>query len=114
MARPRKQAFERRDEVIRARVTLAEKLFIEEQAEAAGISTAEYIRRRTLKLPVQPRPSRVDDALIWELNRIGVNINQLAHAANVGRTLPNLWETAAQELHAALEIVIESYDSEAS
>jgi len=111
MARPKKQPAEKRSELIQARVTLAEKLYIEEQANIAGLSVSQYARRRLLRLPVRAQPNRVDAVLINELNRIGVNINQLAHAANAGRTLPNIWDSVADDLQAALKKVIEAYDS---
>lgn len=38
------------------------------------------------------------DRLNQEINKIGVNVNQLAHKANAGRLLPGMWENANTEL----------------
>jgi hypothetical protein len=90
MARPRKQPAEQRVTRLTTRVTLAELA----QASAAGLTAAEFLRR--LGATVTPRRPRADDALLVELNRIGVNINQLARAANSG--MP----PASADLRAAL------------
>jgi hypothetical protein len=84
MARPRKQPTEQRVTRLTTRVTLAELAHVERQAFAAGLTAAEFLRRLALGATVTPRRPRADDALLVELNRIGVNINQLARAANSG------------------------------
>lgn len=112
MARPKKQPHEKRSALVQARLTAAEKIYVEEQAEAAGLSTAAYVRRRILGLPVRAKASRVDASLLTELNRIGVNINQLARAANTGRELPGTWDALAEELRDILETVALSYEGD--
>lgn len=83
MARPKKAPDERRDARLAApRVTRAEAAFVEEQAAAAGLDPAELIRRRVLGRRVAPARSVADDSLLLEINRIGVNLNQLAQRAN--------------------------------
>lgn len=104
MPRPRKQPDEKRTASVRADLTLAEKLHVQEQAGRAGISAAEYTRRRLLGF-VAASPAaarRVDPALITELNRIGVNVNQLARAVHIGHEFPRSWREIAQELHRVL------------
>ena len=103
MARPTKQDHEKRSETARFRVTLAEREHIRAQAEAAGLTEAEYLRRRTLGYRVPPAPSRsADPALVSELNRIGVNVNQLARASHRGSEFTRYWRDVGAELRAVL------------
>lgn len=111
MPRPTKQPGEKRSATIRARLTVAEKLYAEEQARAAGLTLTDFVRRRVLGIPVKPRPHQLEASLITELNRIGVNLNQIARAANAGRDLPGSLDAERRALQAALIKVMEAYDS---
>lgn len=85
MARPSKHPAEQRSVRLPSpRVTPAELAFVERQAITAGLASPDYIRRLALGRHVAPRRSRIDDAMLLELNRIGVNINQMARAINSG------------------------------
>lgn len=98
MARPIKADHEKRNQILRTRVTLAERNYIEEQASHAGMNMADYIRTLALHEEVKPPKSKIDDLLLVELNRIGVNINQVAHAANIGRFDQAIFQYALDEL----------------
>jgi len=112
MARPRKVAAEQKSEQVSVRLTAAERALLEEQAHANGVTVGQLIRRRALKLPVVPATvrgsdkSRVDASLITELNRIGNNINQLAHDANRGLTERPYWQKLGDELRKVLERLV--------
>ncbi len=84
MARPTKDDAAKRTERFNLRLTLAELAHVQAQATHAGIGAHEYARRRVLGHRVPPARSQIDAALLTELNRIGVNLNQLAHAVNSG------------------------------
>jgi anion-transporting ArsA/GET3 family ATPase len=91
MARPRKEPDERRDARLpAARLTLDERVFVDAQAAAAGLSTAEYVRRRVLGVRVDPAPAAADEKLLLELNRIGNNMNQIARNLNSERPVHRL------------------------
>ena len=106
MGRPRKAPEERRDERLPApRVTSDELGFVVQQANAAGIDMAEFIRRRALGRRVAPARAVADDRLLLEINRIGVNLNQISRAAHLGKTLEGKLATALDELHAAMKRV---------
>jgi len=111
MARPKKLEGERRTERFNLRFTVAEKLHVEEQAAKAGLDPTEFLRRRALSLPIAPAPAKADAALIAELNRIGVNVNQLARAMHSGRTLPGGWPEIAPQLQTVLAKVAATYGS---
>ena len=89
------------------RYTLAEREFIRSQAAAAGLSESDYIRARALGFSVAPsRASRSDPALVTELNRIGVNVNQLTAATHQGRDFVRYWREIGRELQTALRKVV--------
>lgn len=103
MARPEKQDGEKRSETARFRLTLAEREWLREQASRAGLSETEFMRRRVLGRPIPPAPSRSSDpALVSELNRIGVNVNQLARATHRGSDFVRYWNAVGEELRTVL------------
>ena len=78
MARPRLGEEERRTRTIGVRVTEAEAEELRARAQAARLSMGAYLRRRALGQRVRIA------AELRELNRIGVNLNQMARALNSG------------------------------
>ena len=64
---------------VEVRVSADEKAGLQGSAAEAGLSVSEYVRRRSLGHPVTARADRETRVL---LRRIGVNLNQLARAAN--------------------------------
>lgn len=84
--RPKKAAGEARAlRLPNVRLTVGERLHIEAQAATARMLPTRYVRELVLGHRVQPITSAADDALLLELNRIGVNLNQLARALNSDR-----------------------------
>lgn len=88
--RPRKAPAEQRTERLSGvTLTPAERHFVELMAERAGLSVAEFQRRAILGQRVAARRKQGgSDGLLAELNRVGVNLNQIARAVNEGRGLP--------------------------
>ena len=82
MARPRLGEEERRTRTVGVRVTEAEAEELRERAQGARLSRGAYLRRRGLGQRVRMA------AELRELNRIGVNINQMARAMNSGAAAP--------------------------
>ena len=98
MARPRKHPAEQRSARLpNARVTPAELADVERQALTAGLATAEFVRRCVLGQQIIARRSRIEDAAIVELIRVGNNLNQMARATNSGHP------PGSAELRAALD-----------
>lgn len=109
MGRPKKQEHEKRSETARFRLTLAEREYIRSQAAAAGMDESEYLRARALGHSVSPaRSNRADPALVTELNRIGVNVNQLAAATHMGRDFTRFWQEVGAELRGIITKVVAS------
>ncbi len=112
MARPIKAPGEKRDQRFNLRYTAAEIEHLRMQAANAGLHPHEYARRRTLGHAVPPAPARSSDpALVSELNRIGVNLNQLARAVNADRRVQGDPAVVLAKLDAALDEVLSRYGS---
>ena len=85
MARPRLGEEERRTRTVGVRVTEAEAEELQERAQGARLSMGAYLRRRGLGQRVRSAiERRLGAAELRELNRIGVNLNQMARALNSG------------------------------
>lgn len=107
MARPPLRPEERRDDRLpNLRVTAAERTLVEERADAAGLTLVEYCRRAIFKSRIAPKRGTTDQALLVELNRVGVNLNQIAHKVNVGRNLPADFPDVLAEVRAAVQKVL--------
>ena len=86
MARPKKAPEERRDDQINPRLTTAERAEIERNAHLLGITPTEFVRRRALgyRLPASAAAQHHTASLGSAFNRLGVNMNQIAHRLNAG------------------------------
>ena len=99
MARPKKNEHEKRTMRLPAcRVTPAERILIEDKATLAEMRISDFMRVLALTEEVKPRKTKLEGSFLVELNRIGNNVNQLAHAANIGRNDPALIQTSLSEL----------------
>ena len=85
MARPRKDKLEARSAHLPpVRLTEAELVTLIELALASGLTLSEFTRQRLLSVKITPRPGLADAQLLSELNRCGVNLNQIARSLNAG------------------------------
>jgi hypothetical protein len=109
MARPTKEPDEKRSKPVPTRFTVAERVHLGQQAKAAGLTLSEFVRRRALGFVVQPPPARADAALVSELNRIGVNVNQLARSQNADREFRGDWKAIEGEMRRLLAKVARAY-----
>lgn len=114
MARPKLQDDERMSEVVRLRMTTAELNHVRTQADAAGTSVSDFLRKRAMGyvVPSSGSSRRVDPALITEINRVGVNVNQLALATHTGRDFVRYWQEIGREVEQVLDRVLEQQAGE--
>ena len=102
MARPKLPDHEQKSMRLIVRLTPVEHARVRLAAEHFGILTSEFARRRLLgvRLPNPPSEDQLNAQAVAALNRIGVNLNQIAkrlnsgHATNLGRiinTLDGTW-----------------------
>ena len=103
MARPKKTEAEKRTMRLPApRVTSSEYSHVEKLADAVPLNLTDFMRELALSGKVKPRKSKLENSLLVELNRIGVNLNQIAHAQNIGRDNPASLQHALNELMALM------------
>ena len=108
-AKPRSGSEKRRRlRLAQIRLDDAEQAKLEERASASGLSTGAYLRAAALGgagVRAKPRAS-VDRQLLAranaDLNRVGNNINQIAHALNAGRDPPHVLAEAMVDLRDVL------------
>lgn len=112
MSRPRKHERELRTASVRADLTEAEKAFVQEQAARAELSEAEFLRRRILGRPVLAATTdrRMAPALVAALNRVGVNLNQIAKHLNAGRPERRDLDVALAELRGVLDRLLKDME----
>jgi hypothetical protein len=112
MARPQKDKLEARSAHLPpVRLTEAELAQVVELAAGAGISVSEYARQRIFTGRVKPRPALIDAQLLSDLNRCGVNLNQIARALNSGAGLPTSADETLAAFRGVLERVARNYGS---
>jgi hypothetical protein len=100
MARPRSSEVERRSECFAIRLTPAERLSLLDEAERLSISPTELARQRLITGRVVVHEHRqLAPRQVFELGRIGVNLNQIARALNSRQNInPATIEGAIDEL----------------
>jgi len=94
MARPQKKEGEKLNRQLPpARCTQAEYILIQSKAAQAGIGISEYLRRTALSGKVVVQQSQTDFELLFQLKKIGVNLNQQTRVLHeTGRVTDQLWQ----------------------
>ena len=113
---------QRADAVVSCRVSLFEKERIRTEAIAAGLKPSDYLRKviteRKVVFQASPDPEasvariRANHALASELNRIGVNVNQLARATHRGAEFTRYWRDVGAEVERLLAKAAGALDPE--
>jgi hypothetical protein len=86
MARPRKADNTKKTYRLIIRLSADERKSVETVAKSKGLKAYAYGRLRLLDSRVQKTVlAEVDEAMYFELKKIGVNLNQLTRVANSGR-----------------------------
>ena len=86
------------------RLTIAERGAIEAEAARAGLPLSDYARRVLLGHRVKAAPTGGDAATLVELNRLGVNLNQIARQLNArGAPAPSRLEALVATIRAAVD-----------
>lgn len=109
MARPKHNEHEARSASTRTDLTLAEKEALRDRVRASGLkSEAEFVRQAIFSATIRPpaRSATTDPALLSELNRVGVNVNQLAAATHMGRDFVQYWREIGTELETVIRKVV--------
>lgn len=109
--RPEKPEGEFRNRPLVVRLNAAERAFVDGEAAKAGLPVSTYARDVLTHRKVSPRRSQIDDRMLFELNRCGVNLHQIVRSLNFGKSVPNDIAEVLAELKAAIAKVGASYDA---
>jgi hypothetical protein len=100
MARPKQSSTDNRTERLTVRLRVDERVALDDRARRVGLSASEFTRAAALgaEIGAMQSPSLVDPELIRAINRIGVNLNQIARSLNsgIGMVPAALADTLAQ------------------
>lgn len=103
MARPTKA--EKRDVVLGVRLTMRERVELQERASIYGRSSAEFMRDRALgyRLPERVTRRQAKAAVATAINSVGINLNQIAKRMNQGEGAPPELLDLVARIHAELD-----------
>ena len=93
------------------RVNADEMAFIEAQAASAGLPVSAYGRDVLTRRKVAARQTPLEDKMLFELNRCGVNLHQIVRSLNFGQGVPNDIVQVIDELRSAVAKVSAAYDA---
>jgi hypothetical protein len=87
------------------RLTRGELAVLHGKAHAAGLPLSTFLRHAALAKRIRARRGQLERDAIYQLVKVGTNINQLARAANTaGQVVAlELLEAALEDLRAALD-----------
>lgn len=90
--RPQADTEARRDSLFAVRLTATERAQLDTRAAAAGMSPADFARTQLVAAAARTRRATSRPILtadeLRELNRVGVNLNQVSRALNFGTSQP--------------------------
>lgn len=99
MPRPKLSERDLRSHRITASVNSAEWWIIQDRARQARMSVPEFIRQRVVRDRLQiESPRQLDARTFREVQRLGVNVNQIARAMNRGSKPPQNLPPVLQRL----------------
>ena len=111
MGRPRKAQPERRSKRITLRLTEEEHSWLEGMAVNTRKTQADYARTAMIGCPIVVKQTReLPFEVIHELNRIGVNLNQMARKLNATGQRSSDVSAVLDRLNALLDSTLEDYE----
>lgn len=88
------------------RCTEKEKSLIVQRATQSGLSLSEYVRKMATKGKVVIRKSTMDFETVYQLKKIGVNLNQQTRALNSTGAIPYELKAVWRKLDSLLEQMV--------
>lgn len=90
------------------RVTDEELSIIDENDQMAGLTRADYLRRRTVGYYISPKPSYYDKEAIRQLKKVGNNLNQLTKHFHIEGYVTGSLESLSEDIRKSLRVLVES------
>lgn len=115
--RPRLAPGERMTDGLRVRMTAAERATVDARAALAKLPVSEFARRAILgakiTAPSESGRNGIPPGVLSELARVGNNLNQIAHAAHLGRELRDMAAATLADLRAIMDGIAARLDDDA-
>lgn len=109
MARQKERAAERSSRFPSVRCTEEELAAVRERAAAAGLTESAYLRRIATTGRIVVKQARADAALTAQLQRIGVNLNQMTRAMHIkGGDVPLALQDVLADVQTLLDELMET------
>ena len=90
------------------RLSAKEYAKLKQDSSNTGLTCSDYLRKLINQQEIKPKPPDSYNKLAWEISKVGVNINQLAHKANAaGYTSRKDVETAVFLLKKIIKLMRE-------
>jgi type II secretory pathway component PulF len=103
-----KRKREKRETEIKIRLTAKEREEIRELAREEGLTVSEYIRKQALKRQAEEQAKlEMERQLVYQVRRIGINLNQMAKSLNILRKKGKL-EDKDKKFLRSLEVKVET------
>jgi type II secretory pathway component PulF len=103
-----KRKREKRETEIKIRLTAKEREEIRELAREEGLTVSEYIRKRALQRQAEEQAKlEMERQLVYQVRRIGINLNQMAKSLNILRKKGKL-EDKDKKFLRSLEVKVET------
>lgn len=94
----------KKDALIQLRITEQDKIKLQEKAKEAGLSLTELVRDYILNDKTEIVPKQDIIAILYQINKIGNNINQLAKRVNQDFLLGSISDNTYAKVIANLKI----------
>ena len=103
----------KKEELFKFRISKELKDLLESKSKNASMNSSEFLRQLILSSQINIKATNKKDIkeLIWNINKIGVNINQLAYALNYSIEIKKLDNYSYQNLANRLLIIENRLDS---
>lgn len=103
----------KKEELFKFRISKNLKDLLELKSQYANMSASEFLRQfiSSSNITIKPTKKRDLKELIWNINKIGVNINQLSHGLNYSIQLEKLDSYNYKNLINKLIIIESQLDS---
>jgi uncharacterized protein (DUF1778 family) len=93
---------EKRETEIKIRLTAEEKEKLRELAKEEGLTISKYVRNQALKKQVK-KQTGLEREMLYELHKIGVNLNQMARTLNILRAKEKIGDKVFLEVKTRIE-----------
>jgi hypothetical protein len=97
-----KKKKEKREVEVKVRMTAKEKEELKKLAKEEGLTISQYIRKQALKKQGK-RQTGLEREMLYEIHKIGVNLNQMARTLNILRAKEKIGDKVFLEIKARIE-----------